>query len=210
VSDAFIREVDEDLRQKQINALWKKYGKFVIGIAVGIVVVVAGRGIYTSVVEGKYAEQAELYNAAVSVNEAEMSTALEPLLSSDVEGYQVLATFKKAELALGNDDTMAAIAILDEFAKSGSANQVYKDVATIQAAMLELDTASLDQVRARLSLILNGDNKYQYMAAEIMALAELKAGETNAAKSRLEALVADELASGSIKTRAEQYLSVIN
>jgi hypothetical protein len=28
VSDEFIREVDEDIRQRQINNLWKKYGKF--------------------------------------------------------------------------------------------------------------------------------------------------------------------------------------
>ena len=37
MSDTFIREVDEDLRQKQLSSLWKKYGKIVIGIAVGIV-----------------------------------------------------------------------------------------------------------------------------------------------------------------------------
>ncbi len=42
MSDAFIREVDEDLRQKQINNLWKKYGKFIIGIAFGIVLLVSG------------------------------------------------------------------------------------------------------------------------------------------------------------------------
>jgi hypothetical protein len=82
-------------------------------------------------------------------------------------------------------------------------------MATIQAALLELDTASVDQIGTRLSLLLNSDSKYQYFAAEIMALSELKAGNTGAAKSRLKALINDENASGSIKTRAEQYLSVI-
>jgi hypothetical protein len=82
-------------------------------------------------------------------------------------------------------------------------------MATIQAALLELDTASVDQIGTRLSLLLNSDSKYQYFAAEVMALSELKAGNTGAAKSRLKALINDENASGSIKTRAEQYLSVI-
>ena len=209
VSDEFIREVDEDIRQRQINDLWKKYGKFVIGIAVGVVAIVAGRAIYTSVIESKYSEQASLYSQAISMNDAEISSALDPLLNSDVEAYEILATFKKAEIAISNDDRAGAITILDQFVTSSSVAQVYKDMATIQAALLELDTASVDQILSRLSLILNSDSKYQYFAAEIMALSELRAGDSGAAKSRLEALINDENASGSIKTRAEQYLSVI-
>jgi hypothetical protein len=209
VSDEFIREVDEDIRQRQINDLWKKYGKFVIGIAVGVVAIVAGRAIYTSVIESKYSEQASLYSQAISMNDAEISSALDPLLNSDVEAYEILATFKKAEISISNDDRAGAITILDQFVTSSSVAQVYKDMARIQAALLELDTASVDQIRSRLSLILNSDSKYQYFAAEIMALSELRAGDSGAAKSRLEALINDENASGSIKTRAEQYLSVI-
>ncbi|MBT5767079.1 MAG: tetratricopeptide repeat protein [Kordiimonadaceae bacterium] len=209
MSDEFIREVDEDIRQRQINDLWKKYGKFVIGIAVGVVAIVAGRAIYTSVIESKYSEQASLYSQAISMNDAEISSALDPLLNSDVEAYEILATFKKAEISISNDDRAGAITILDQFVTSSSVAQVYKDMATIQAALLELDTASVDQIRSRLSLILNSDSKYQYFAAEIMALSELRAGDSGAAKSRLEALINDENASGSIKTRAEQYLSVI-
>lgn len=209
MSDEFIREVDEDIRQRQINDLWKKYGKFVIGIAVGVVAIVAGRAIYTSVIESKYSEQASLYSQAISMNDAEISSALDPLLNSDVEAYEILATFKKAEISISNDDRAGAITILDQFVTSSSVAQVYKDMARIQAALLELDTASVDQIRSRLSLILNSDSKYQYFAAEIMALSELRAGDSGAAKSRLEALINDENASGSIKTRAEQYLSVI-
>ena len=209
MSDEFIREVDEDIRQRQINDLWKKYGKFVIGIAFGIVAIVAGRAIYSSVIESKYSEQASLYSQAISMNENEISSALDPLLNSDVEAYEILATFKKAELALENDDKAGAVSVLDQFVNSSSVSEVYKEMATIQAALLELDTASEDQIRTRLSLLLNSDSKYQYFAAEIMALSELKAGNTGAAKSRLEALINDENASGSIKTRAEQYLSVI-
>lgn len=209
MSDEFIREVDEDIRQKQINDLWKRYGKLVIGIAVGVVAIVAGRAIYSSIVESKYSEQATLYSQAISLNQEEISSALDPLMDSDVDAYEILATFKKAELSIANDDKAGAIRILDQFVSSSSVSQIYKDIATIQAALLELDTESVDQIRSRLSLILNSDSKYQYFAAEIMALSELRAGDSGAARSRLEALINDENASGSIKTRAEQYLSVI-
>ena len=172
MSDEFIREVDEDIRQKQINDLWKKYGKFVIGIAVGVVAIVAGRAIYSSIVESKYSEQATLYSQALSMNQEEISSALDPLTNSDVDAYEILATFKKAELFIADGDKTGAIGILDQFASTSSVSQIYKDIATIQAALLELDTASVDQIRSRLSLILNSDSKYQYFASESMALSE--------------------------------------
>ncbi|MCC3860003.1 tetratricopeptide repeat protein [Pseudemcibacter aquimaris] len=209
MSDEFIREVDDDLRQKQINDLWKKYGKFVIGMAFGIVAIVAGRAIYTSVVEGQYQEQASLYEEALLQNADQMSASLNQVANGGVAGFELLATLKKAQLAIEADNREEAISILDGFAKNSDMSQIYKDMVNIQVALLEVDTASLDQIRSRLSLILNGDNRYGYMATEIMALAELKAGETDAAKTRLETLIGDVDAPGSIKTRAEQYLSVI-
>ena len=39
--DNLFKEIDEDLRQQKYADLWKKYGKFVIGAAVALVVGVA-------------------------------------------------------------------------------------------------------------------------------------------------------------------------
>ncbi len=209
MSDAFIREVDEDLRQKQLTDLWNKYGKFVIGIAIGIVIIVAGRGIYNYIVESKYNEQADAYAQAILENGADATTALNQIIASDVDGYEILATFKKAELALAAEDKLGAVKILDEFIATATVPTLYKDIANVQAAILEVDSASVDDVRGRLSLVLNGETNFKYIAAEIVALAELKAGDVDAAKARLEELLAGEEVPGSVKNRAEQYLSVI-
>ena len=209
MSDAFIREVDEDLRQKQLHALWKKFGKFIVGIAVGIVLIVAGRSIYSYISESKFNEQAIAFSIAISLNETEIASALDQVIASDVDGYEIIATFKKAELAVKAADKVAAVAILDNFIASASVPEIYKDMANIQAAILELDTASADSIRGRLSLILNGSTSFQFLATELVALAELNAGETQAAKSRLEALIGNVEAPTSIKSRSEQYLSVI-
>lgn len=209
MSDAFIREVDEDLRQKQLHNLWKKFGKFIIGIAVGIVLIVAGRAISTYLSESRYSEQAVAFSNAISLNENEIASALDPVIASDVDGYEIVATFKKAELAVIADDKATAVAILDNFIASASVPDVYKDMANIQAAILELDTASVDVIRGRLSLILNGGTPFQYLAEELLALSELNAGETEAAKARFEGLMGNVEAPTSIKGRSEQYLSVI-
>jgi len=209
VSDAFIREVDEDLRQKQINSLWKKYGKFIIGIAVGIVLLVSGRALYSSFIENKYIEQANAFSNAVKLNGSEITAALGPVIASDVDGYEIVATFKKAELETAAKNIQAAVATLDQFIKSGTVDTVYKDIANIQAAILELDTVPSDVVRARLSLILNGTSKFKYIANEILALSELRNDEVEAAILRLEALVVDVETPAGVKNRADQYLSVI-
>jgi hypothetical protein len=82
-------------------------------------------------------------------------------------------------------------------------------MANIQAAILELDTAESDVVRARLALILNGTSKFRYIANEILALSELRNDELEAAILRLEALVVDVETPAGVKNRADQYLSVI-
>lgn len=210
MSDAFIREVDEDLRQKLINELWRKYGKFVIGITIGVVLIVAGRSLYNYIIESKYAEQADAYAEALSLSGPEAGKALDPIIASDVDGYQIIGTFKKVELALAAADKLAAVAALDQFIANSTADKIYKDIAKIQASIIELDSAPVDKIRSRLSLILAGENQLQYLAAEIMALAELKNGDLDDAKSRLEALAANADAPGPVKSRAEQYLSVID
>ena len=209
MSDAFIREVDEDLRQKQINNLWKKYGKFIIGIAFGIVLLVSGRALYSSFVESNYIEQANAFSKAVKLDGSEITAALEPVIASDVDGYEIIATFKKAELETAAKNIQGAISTLDQFIKFGTVAIVYKDMANIQAAILELDTAESDVVRARLALILNGTSKFRYIANEILALSELRNDELEAAILRLEALVVDVETPAGVKNRADQYLSVI-
>ena len=181
MSDSFIREVDEDIRQKQLKDLWKRFGKFIIGIAVGIVLIVAGRAIYTNVVESKYNEQAANYSSALKQEAAAISSALDPVISNDVDGYKIVATFKKAELAVTDGNNAEAVRILDQFIQTADVAQIYKDMASIQASMLELDTATTDQLRTRLALALNGDNRFQYLAEELIALSELKAGDAAAA-----------------------------
>lgn len=209
MSDAFIREVEEDIRHKQISDLWKRYGKLVIGMAVGIVLVVAGRSLYTYIVEGKYTKQAEAYTDALKLSGDKLSSALDPIIASGVDGYEIVASFKKASIALENNDKAGAVAILDNFIKNVDVADVYKDMANIQAAIIELDTASTDTIRSRLSLILNGETSFKYLAAELIALSELNSGDNEAAKTSLQALIANAEVPASVKNRAEQYLSVI-
>ena len=209
MSDAFIREVDEDLRQKQLHGLWKKFGKVVIGIAVGIVLIVAGRAIYTNLTENKYSEQAANFSAALKQDGDAALSALSSVANSDVDGYKIIATFKQAELAVTDGNIENAVSILDTFISTSDVPQIYKDMASVQASMLELDTATTDQIRSRHALVLNGDSGLKHLAEELIALSELKSGDVDAAKTRFKALTENVETPNSIKTRAGQYLSVI-
>ena len=56
-TDGFLREIDEELRQEHYEKLWKRYGKYVIGAAVALVVTVAGYQTWrSSVTESRRAE----------------------------------------------------------------------------------------------------------------------------------------------------------
>ena len=40
--DSLFREVDEEVRQEQFKKLWSRYGKFVIGLVIVVILGVAG------------------------------------------------------------------------------------------------------------------------------------------------------------------------
>ena len=70
MSEQFIREIDEDLRREKALKLWKRFGPFVIGAAVLVVVAVAADVGWTAWQESRRNAQAESFAAADALSAA--------------------------------------------------------------------------------------------------------------------------------------------
>ncbi|MBL4894596.1 MAG: tetratricopeptide repeat protein [Emcibacter sp.] len=213
MSEEFIREVDEDLRHKQLSGIWKKYGPYLITFLVGVVLFVAGNVSLKNYNESKYAKVAELYGKAdQSVIANDMDEALknlEALSDTDVDGYQILVAFKNADIELTKGDPEKAVAALDKLTTSSGVDKVYRDLAVLKAAMIVLDTESYDQVKARLAPLTIEGNVWKYMAKELLAMAALNSGNGEEAKRLLLELEQDLEAPQDVKERAKDFKSVI-
>jgi len=67
VSEEIFREVDDDLRQDQYFKLWKQYGRFLVGAAVGVVVATAVWQGYAAWERGRNESYSERFIAALQM-----------------------------------------------------------------------------------------------------------------------------------------------
>ncbi len=213
MSEEFIREVDEDLRQKQLTGIWKKYGPYVIAFLVGTVLFVAGNVTLKNYNESQYAKVADQYGLieqSVQANDFDAAMSrLRALSDTDVSGYRILVAFKEAEIELERGNRDQALAALDSLVNAGGVDKVYRDLASLKAAMIALDKASYDDIKTRLAPLTIEGNPWKYMAKELLAMAALASGQAQEAKRLLLELEQDLEAPQNIKDRARDFKSVI-
>ncbi len=213
MSEEFIREVDEDLRHSQLTNVWKKYGPYLMAFLVGTVLFVAGNVTLKNYNESQYAKVADQYSIVEqSVAANDMDTALknlEALSDTDVNGYQILVAFKAAEIELEKGNVENAIAALDKLANANGVEKIYRDLASLKAAMMALDIESYDDIKTRLAPLTIEGNAWKYLAKELLAMSALAAGNGEEAKSLLTQLEQDLEAPQDVKNRAKDFKSVI-
>src|SRR5262249_62434193 len=97
VSDIF-REVDEEVRRERLEQLWKRYGNYIIALALVVLAGVGGWRGYIYWQERKAAEAGAAYEAAsVLADEGkhqEAEQAFAKLATDGNAGYRALARFR--------------------------------------------------------------------------------------------------------------------
>lgn len=213
MSEEFIREVDEDLRHKQLTGLWKKFGPWVMAFLVAVVLFVAGNVTLRNYNESQYARVADQYaDAEQSVKANDMDEALQKLQAiadTDVAGYRVMVAFKEAEIELGKGENVKAAAALDRLTGAVGVDKIYRDLARLKAAMILLDTATYDESAARLAPLTIEENPWKYIASELLATAAMANGRAEEARKILTELEQDLEAPPDVKERAKNYKSVL-
>ncbi len=211
--DLAAQEVDEELRRDQLNALWKTYGKYIVGGAVGIVLAVAGNEIYTSQVKSGQESSSTVFDAAQTASSTDGADAASiwqeaiPALSG---GYASLAQLRVAQAQAKIGDIDAAIAAYDSLATSGETDVVLVDFAKLMAALLVAEKkADLDGARVRLTSIAQKGMPWYYSALEQIAFIDMQQGQSEAAHDKFLRLAGDSETPQSISNRAAQFRDLL-
>jgi hypothetical protein len=179
-----ITEINQELRQDRGRALWKKYGVYVIGFAIAIVVVVAGRQGLVSYLDGQRIATANAYFAAVN---ADTNEALSTLGAEDGEGYPMLARFTEAgRLAVANDP--AAEKAYLALSRDETIARIYRDAATVLSVMNAAAETDVDAKIDRISTLAESEGPWQQVAIEVMIGLTLEKGDIAEARNQLQAL----------------------
>lgn len=193
--EAFLREVDEGVRREQLLTLWQRFGKIAITVLVLGLAALAGFLWWQDQSEVKAGVAGEDFARAteqLDVGEAARARpVLDKLAKEGPASYASLAQMVLASDAVGAGDTPRAIKLLDAIAADTKVAQPLRDAALIKSVRLGFDTLPPAQVVARLQPLVVPGTPWFAVAAEMTALAQLKAGNPEAAKPLLTAIVID-------------------
>lgn len=207
---ALFREVDEDLRHEQMEALWKRFGTLAIGVAVGIVAVVAGYQGWQSYQKQKHADEAGQFASAATLaadGKTEQALAAFNVQSANPgSGFGTLASLRVAALKMEQGDRAGAQAVLDGLSATDGTDPAFRDLATILSVMSALETGQADALMVRLKPLTVDNNPWRFSALELTALLAKKVGDTDGARGFLTRIVDDPNAPTGVRTRSTQQL----
>lgn len=212
MADIF-REVDEEVRKERAQKLWQKYGTVVVAACVLVVVATGGRVAWREYTESRQQEEAGRYVAALLLAEnGETGSAIasfDSLAAEASDGYAVLARFQEAALKARDGDAEGAIRTYELIAANDGFDQIYRDLATLKAAMLQLDGADPSGLSARLAPLAEDGQPWRLAARELQALLQYRNGDLEASREAFEALANDASAPNNMKARAREMLAAI-
>src|SRR5579871_2882262 len=198
MTDIF-REVDEDLRREQLKKLWDRYGSYVIGLAILIVVATAGYRFWQYWQDSRAQASGDRFVAAL--------TDLTKTGSGD---YPVLAGFRVAAEKAAAGDTKAAVSEYDGIASRGGAPALIRHLARLRAALLLAETASLAELTSRIGDLAATGNGWRHSAREILGLAAFRENDLATARKYFADIAADKETPGDLHQRAQLMLAVID
>lgn len=211
MADIF-REVEEDLRRDNLNQLWKKYGGFLVALAVLIVVAVAafvGWREWRASRDIEYSAQLVAAGDVADAGNLEEALAAYGRLAEEAGGgHELLARLRQAALAgaLGRDDE--ALSAYESVAGSG-ADAVYRELAVLLGVMREIDRGNPDDLLERLTPLIREDGAWRYSARELTALLEHRRGNAERAADLLAALEQEPEAPPALRERAREALAAM-
>lgn len=170
-----IQEVEEAVKQEQLQALWKEYGPYIIAGAVCAV-------LFTAMITGwrswnESANQKQTTQIIEAMEQQDIAAALGALNGTLRPGQQAISYFSDAAMALQKEQSAAALTLYEEAAADKKLKPLWRDLATVMTVRLRLDqddSPAADTLLKQLAPIA-GNNKNIWNAYARLDSARIKA-----------------------------------
>jgi hypothetical protein len=212
-SDEFIREVDEAVRREQWQKLWQRYGSYLLGAVLAVVIGTAAGMAWRNWQHSERLDEARRYAVAQQMLSAERwaeaADAFETLAEDASSGYRVLARLRAAEARAAAGDPGAAATILEQLAANDDAGPPYRALGELLAAQRAFTGAGPGTLAADLEPLVGANDPWRHSALEMRALAQMRSGDTVAARQTLSDLLDDPQTPPDLGRRAAELLAFL-
>jgi len=207
VSDIF-QEIDEDLRQDKVARLWKAYGKYLVSLAVFIILAIAGYRFIEHMNEENREQASELYELASEAGRTGDKKAAIELFSderfNETIGYAIISKLKKATLAKSNNDPEGMAIVLKQIVTNEEIPSYLRNL-----ARLKLIASDSDNYISQLDALIEGDGPWKFLALELKGGMELEVGNLKEARSIFEELTIEADTPNNMRRRASEILKAL-
>lgn len=213
-SEAFLREVDDELRRDQALTVWRQYGRVIVAVIVVALLAFAAFLFWQHRQEqaaGREGEQLQQAYDALAANDTAAATApLAALARSGSDGYRALAAFTAADVLLQKNDLKGAAAKFATIAGDTTVAQPFRDLALIRQTSAEFDQLKPDVVVERLRTLAAAGSPWLGSAGEMVAVAYLRQGRRDLAGQVYARIAGNDDVPRSLRQRAVQMAGVLD
>lgn len=212
-NEAFLREVDENLRRDQMESFARKYAIWIVLALILFLAAVGGFLYWQKYKQDRASAQSEqlikIYN---DIGAGHTDNAKKQLATLDNSGNGIvrsLALLTEAAIALDGDDRATALGKYRTLAGDSGVPKPYRDLALIRQTALEFDQMKPQDVVTRLAPLTKAGEPWFGSAGEMTAMAYLKEGNKAAAGKLFAAIAADKGTPATLRSRAAQIAGTL-
>ena len=209
MSEPLEDEVNEELRRQQLKSIWDRFGVYIIGFAVLIILSVGGNEIINHLNNRVSQRESNAFDNALNLIEnGNDSAGLDQLikLTEGKTGYKGLALFRLSSESLTNGNYQEAVDYLKKASLDKTLTNNLRVFAKIKAGLILVDNGSFSEVDVLLKEVIESGGPFSFHAKEILALALIKNGRDLEAQEIFQEIANDASAPPVLARRAEIFL----
>jgi len=208
LSDIF-REVEEDVRRERLEKFWKRYGVWLIALAVLLLAGVGGWQLWQRQQAAERMRMSDAFAAAQRISDPRSAaTAFAELAKTSKGGYVQVAKMAQAGALFASGQLKPAVDTYKDVGQTDS-GEIGK-AARLRAAWIIASTAPRKELEDLLAPLNQDGSVWQTMAREILAFSDFRASRIKQAADGYRALVEDERSPQALRARARAMAAFLD
>lgn len=211
MSEEFIKEVDEDIKEEKRIKLWKKLIPYVISFSLTIILFTSGFVFWKNYTRDSNQTLGDDFTAAVDLaNEDDTDAALlalDRIVDKGSDGYATIAKMKKASLLIDKGLSDEGLSIYLDLERN-AVDQSFRDIATILYVLNSMDKIAPETLLKKIEPLENS-KVWQSSALELKAFIFLKNNNKKLAKETFQSILNLKTSPSSLSTRARNMVEYL-
>ena len=211
MSEEFIKEVDEDIKEEKRVKLWKKLIPYVISFSLTIILFTSGFVFWKNYTRNMNQTLGDDFTAAVDLaNEDDTDAALlalDRIVDEGSDGYATIAKMKKASLLIDKGLSDEGLSIYLDLERN-AVDQSFRDIATILYVLNSMDKIAPETLLKKIEPLENS-KVWQSSALELKAFIFLKNNNKKLAKETFQSILNLKTSPSSLSTRARNMVEYL-